>query len=127
MSVGRPIALLLDIIALALCLFAFLIKPHVASLVIALGFAAAVFAMIAPQRRWVAIVAAVFCILVAAVCSVVGIEIWRTGDWYGSEAGKIQFFASIGLLGSVGPLLTLYVLFRMYATPGGAEVQSEGL
>ena len=113
--------------ALALCLFAFLIKPHVASLVIALGFAAAVFAMIGRQRRWVAIVAAVFCILVAAVCSVVGIEIWRTGDWYGSEAGNIQFFASIGLLGSVGPLLTLYVLFRMYTTPSGAEVHSEGL
>ncbi len=124
MTIARPIALLLDLAALAFCLFALLIQPHVLSLGLALGFSTAIAAMIRRQPVWVAVAAALFCILVSAVCGVIGFEVLRTGDWYGTEAGLYQFLAALGMLGTAGPLITLYTLFRMYA--GAADAAGVG-
>jgi hypothetical protein len=126
-SIARPIALLLGLTALALCLFVLLIRPHAVSLLLVVGYAASIYAMIDRQPRWIAIVSAIFCILMSAVCGVVGFEVWITGDWYGTATSRIQFLAALLLLGTAGPLLSLYVMFGMYARSGSTDTQSIGL
>ncbi|MEO1202103.1 MAG: hypothetical protein AAFX10_05325 [Pseudomonadota bacterium] len=114
MTVLRPLALFLGLAALALCLFALLIQPNALTLMLSAGYAGAVFAMISKQARWIAVLAALFCIGLSAVCGVVGFLLLINGDWYSTTANKLQFFSAIFLLGTAGPLLSLYVLYRMY-------------
>ena len=118
MSIARPVSLLLNVIALALCLYALLLKPHIVILLCAIFFAAVIGVVATRQAGWLAVLTGLLCLVVGTVCAVAAFEIWRTGDWYGTPTGRITFFATLVPLGAVGPLVTVYVLYQQYLRPG---------
>ena len=121
MSIARPVSLLLNSIALALCLYALLLVPNVAALLLAVVYATAIGIVATRQPRWIAISTALFCMVLGVVCTIAAVEIWMTGDWYGTPASRVAFFAALVPLGAIGPLLTVVVLYRQYIRPGSAE------
>ena len=121
MSITRPVSLLLNTIALALCLYALLLSPHAASLLLAVIYAAAIGIVATRQALWIAVLTAFFCLFLGVVCTIAAVEIWMTGDWYGTPASRAAFFAALVPLGAIGPLLTVFVLYRQYVRPGPRE------
>jgi len=120
LSLAKPVAITLNAIALAACLYSLLVQTYVLGLLLAIGFGLAIGAAIARQAAWIATLAVLFCLLVGVVSAVAAVELWASGGWYGTASGKLLFFAALIVFGAVGPLLNVYVLYGIYARPESA-------
>ena len=111
----RRTALSLNTIALLVGLYGLLLQPHALTLSLAVGFGLSIFAVLARQAAWIAALAVVFCLFVGVISAVASFSLWFSDAWFESAAVKAKLLGALLLLGAVGPLTNVYVLYGLYS------------
>lgn len=114
---AKRLALVLDSIAIAFCLFAFLLDPNPAAMIPIAVYALPIGAIVAPQKEAFDAAAIILCVIVGILGIVASVYMLFSDGWGDAWAGKYAITAVVFVFVGLAPLLSAQVI-RFQEWPG---------
>lgn len=110
MLYAKRISLVLDSVAIAFCLYAFMLAPSPFLLLPIAVFGLAIGAVVAPQKPAFEAAAIILCVIVGILGVITSIYLLFSDSWEGALLGKYTIAGTIFVVIGLGPLLSAQVI-----------------